>query len=104
MLTVHERTYLVELMHLTGWYLLFDTIWYRHILHWNQLCQFCQTVHILDFLTKLGAVKRKRKRKKSEGSGHQVFTTEMTSKHSPYEGFSECQQGANKPRGMDNNQ
>lgn len=45
-------------------YLLFDTIWYRHILHWNKFSKDGQAVHILDFLTKLGAVKIKREQSK----------------------------------------
>lgn len=38
---------------------LFDAIWYRHILHRDQLCKVCQAVNILDFLTEFGAVKRR---------------------------------------------
>lgn len=46
-------------MGFNGAHLLFDTIWYGHILHRNQLCKVCQAVHILDFLTEFGAVKRR---------------------------------------------
>jgi len=47
-----------EKLLMCGAYLLLDTIWYGHILHWNQFCQVCQAEHILDFLSKFGAVKR----------------------------------------------
>lgn len=52
---------------MSGAYLLFDTIWYGHILHWNQRCQVCQAVHILDFLTEFGAVKKKKEMSESKG-------------------------------------
>lgn len=46
-------------MCLSGAHLLFDTIWYGHILHWDELRKICQAEHILDFLTEFRAVKKK---------------------------------------------
>lgn len=77
------------LMCLSGSYLLFDTVWYWHILHWNYLCKFTQAVYILDFLTEFGAVKRSRKcqnQKLSEISINEI-DIEITSNTNLMKGF-----------------